>query len=80
MHTYLNDASTDEGLEGGATRFWAPNKKAWIDVEPKIGRVLVFQQRMLVHSGEPVTGGVKYTIRTDLMYEKVVIGRESRSS
>jgi hypothetical protein len=47
---YLND-----GVTGGATRFWAPDKKHFIDVDPKIGRVLVFQLRMLVHSGEEVT-------------------------
>ena len=40
-------------------------------MEPKLGRVLVFQQRMLVHSGEEVTGGVKYTMRSDFMFEQV---------
>lgn len=71
----VNDASRsvpdgDEPLEGGATRFWTPNKKAYMDVFPKIGRALLFQQRMLVHSGEPVTRGTKYTMRSDFMFEK----------
>lgn len=56
-------------LSGGATRFWTPDKKHFLDVEPKVGRVLVFQQRMLIHSGEEVTDGVKYTMRSDLLFE-----------
>lgn len=59
-------------LEGGATRFWTPDKKNFLDVTPRVGRVLVFQQRMLVHSGEEVTEGVKYTMRGDFMYQEVV--------
>ncbi|KIL66734.1 hypothetical protein M378DRAFT_74530 [Amanita muscaria Koide BX008] len=64
IHLYLNG----DGLVGGATRFWTPDKKEYLDVEPKLGRVLVFQQRMLIHSGEEVTAGVKYTVRSDLMF------------
>ncbi|KAJ8080088.1 hypothetical protein AAF712_013205 [Marasmius tenuissimus] len=57
-------------LEGGTTRFWSPNKKEFLDVEPKIGRVLVFQQRMLIHSGEEVKSGMKYTMRGDFMFRE----------
>lgn len=42
-----------------------------MDVEPRMGRVLVFQQRMLIHSGEEVKEGIKYTMRSDFMFEKV---------
>jgi len=66
LHLYLNEVAG-----GGATRFWTPNKKHFIDVEPKTGRVLVFQQRMLVHSGEEVVDGLKYTMRSDFMFEQV---------
>ncbi|KAJ7690335.1 hypothetical protein B0H17DRAFT_1159991 [Mycena rosella] len=66
LHIYLSD-----GVSGGATRFWTPDKKRFIDIDPKVGRVLVFQQRMLVHSGEEVTEGIKYTMRTDFMFEQV---------
>jgi len=59
----------DVALHGGATRFWTANKKAYLDVHPKLGRVLIFQQRMLVHSGEEVAQGVKYTMRSDFMFE-----------
>lgn len=40
-----------------------------IDVDPKIGRILIFQHRRLLHSGDLVTKGVKYTMRSDLMFE-----------
>lgn len=39
-----------------------------MDIDPKIGRVLIFQQRRLLHSGDEVLSGVKYTMRSDLMY------------
>lgn len=42
-----------------------------LDVEPKVGRVLIFQHRDLLHSGADVTGGIKLTLRTDLTYEKM---------
>jgi len=76
VQIYLNGDS--EHLMGGATRFWpekARSKKNWwerkvyLDVEPRMGRVLVFQQGNLIHSGEPVTKGIKYNIRADLMYK-----------
>ena len=40
-----------------------------IDVDPKVGRVLIFQQKGLLHSGDDVVRGVKYTMRSDIMYE-----------
>ncbi|KAI0473873.1 hypothetical protein GGR56DRAFT_553645 [Xylariaceae sp. FL0804] len=41
-----------------------------VDVKPKVGRALVFQQRMLWHAGQEVTNGEKYTVRLDLMFER----------
>lgn len=38
------------------------------NVLPKAGRILLFQHRNLLHSGEDVVSGTKYTMRTDLMY------------
>jgi len=49
----------------------SPNKK-YFDVEPKKGRVLIFQQRGVYHSGEEVTKGVKYTLRTDFLFREIV--------
>lgn len=74
LHLYLNDSSsttTEGGLEGGATTFHSYNMKEHFDVEPKNGRVLIFQQRGLLHTGEEVSSGVKLTMRTDIMYQKV---------
>jgi hypothetical protein len=38
-------------------------------VDPRIGRVLIFQHRRLLHSGDEVTAGIKYTMRSDVMFE-----------
>lgn len=74
LHFYLTDKDVskdalDTKLKGGCTRFWTANKKHFLDVEPKVGRVLVFQQRMLIHSGEEVSDGYKYTMRSDFLFE-----------
>ena len=61
----------DEEVEGGATRISRGyrDKEAFVDIEPKKGRVLIFQQRGLFHSGEDVTKGVKYAVRSDFMFK-----------
>ena len=74
LHLYLNesDPGSKEGkLEGGATVFHYWDTAKEVKVEPKVGRVLVFQHKHLLHSGEDVVGGVKMTLRTDLMYRRV---------
>jgi hypothetical protein len=56
-------------VEGGATRIFGRGEKGpFVDIEPKKGRVLIFQQRGLFHSGEDVTKGVKYAVRSDFMF------------
>lgn len=67
MHLYLSSASED-GTKGGETTFWSRDGKGRVDVEPVMGRVLIFQHQGLLHSGEMVTEGQKFTMRTDLMY------------
>ncbi|KAI1505771.1 oxidoreductase domain-containing protein [Biscogniauxia marginata] len=76
MHLYLNGGGMDEDgkVEGGATRFavdFQDPLAAKLDVDPKAGSVVIFQQRDLYHEGVEVTKGVKYTIRTDVIYSKV---------
>ncbi|KAK0727031.1 hypothetical protein B0T26DRAFT_616521, partial [Lasiosphaeria miniovina] len=79
VHLYLNDskAEAEAGdrdateLVGGATSFLSSDEKRREDVNPKAGRVLIFQHRRLLHSGDDVVKGVKYTMRTDIMYERV---------
>jgi hypothetical protein len=62
VQIYLNDTI------GGETRFYDRYcSQNYIDVKPKIGRVLLFEHR-LYHAGIPVTSGLKYCIRTDVMY------------
>lgn len=55
---YLN-----EEFEGGATKFL----DLGIDVKPKTGLALFFQHSLL-HEGSLVHEGVKYVLRTDIMY------------
>lgn len=57
-------------LTGGATTFHSLSwdEKKSLDVLPKTGRILLFQHRNLLHSGADVLSGVKYTMRTDLLY------------
>jgi hypothetical protein len=90
LHLYLNEAGPTNQLKGGATTFFSTFWHSWSDsdddnnsgkvgkmnVEPKAGRVLVFQHEGLIHSGQDVTGGVKYTMRTDIMYQAEADGKE----
>ncbi len=58
LMVYLN-----EGFGGGATSFLDYE----IDVVPRTGMALLFQHRIL-HEGCSVTSGVKYVLRSDVMY------------
>jgi prolyl 4-hydroxylase len=58
---YLNDS-----FEGGSTTFATEPEVA---IKPKAGRGLLFQHP-IIHEGSLVTAGVKYVVRTDLMYRK----------
>ena len=53
---YLND-----DFQGGATEF------PWQKIQPTRGMALIFPHR-LSHQGAPVLSGVKYVLRTDVMY------------
>ena len=57
---YLN-----EDFEGGETVFPTLGRT----VVPRTGMALLFQHRVL-HEGAEVTRGVKYVLRTDLMYRR----------
>jgi hypothetical protein len=66
----LKEEQPGDLLFGGATTFHSnldPDKR--MDIDPKVGRVLIFQQKRLLHSGDDVVAGIKYTMRSDLMYE-----------
>lgn len=66
---------------GGATTFHCMsfNEDRDYHVLPKSGRILLFQHRTLMHSGAEVLSGVKYTMRTDLMYAVASSKSETRS-
>jgi hypothetical protein len=49
-----------ELLRGGATTFHSTRKgDKRMDVDPKAGRVLIFQHNRLLHSGDDVKAGIK---------------------
>jgi prolyl 4-hydroxylase len=58
LMVYLN-----EGFEGGATAF----HDFGVAVRPRTGMALLFQHRLL-HEGCEVSAGVKYVLRSDVMY------------
>lgn len=58
---YLNN-----DCEGGQTRVEVP--AGTYEVQPETGLALLFLHRLL-HEGAPVTTGVKYVLRTDIMFE-----------
>jgi len=65
----------DDGVQGGATRIWGCSPKQvnqYLDIEPKKGRVLIFQQRGIYHSGEEVKKGIKYALRSDFMFRNTI--------
>lgn len=69
---YLN-----EDFEGGATTFFSPSTQfgslETIAVRPRIGCVLCFPHGenlgAIVHEGSATTTGVKYIIRSDVLYK-----------
>lgn len=54
---------------GGRTRFWLVGENAETAIAPETGTALVFMHDRR-HEGELVTVGVKYVLRTDVMYRK----------
>lgn len=58
---YLN-----EGFEGGNTTLILENE----EIVPKMGNALLFEHKIM-HCGRPVVSGVKYVLRTDIMYKLI---------
>jgi predicted nicotinamide N-methyase len=65
---FYRSAATDVVLDEGR---WTGRKDlAVFEVQPLMGRALVFDQR-LVHEGIPPISDRKHIIRTDIMYERI---------
>ncbi|KYQ89574.1 hypothetical protein DLAC_09529 [Tieghemostelium lacteum] len=66
VQLYLN-----EGMKGGETTFFETyadcDNNNGIPVIPKMGSVLIFQHDIL-HEGSILKKGIKYVMRTDVMY------------
>lgn len=62
-------------LCGGATRFIGSGTQDGVSCAPELGRALVFQHKIL-HEGELVREGTKYTIRTDVEYSGIPKGAQ----
>ncbi|KAL5324957.1 hypothetical protein ACEPPN_006078 [Leptodophora sp. 'Broadleaf-Isolate-01'] len=52
---------------GGATRFLSPNHEVIASIQPVLGQALLFRDDVW-HDGEELREGVKYLLRTDVMY------------
>lgn len=66
-----SDSENGQSLLGGATSFYdGYDADDGVRFFPKTGSVLIFQQRNLIHGGDDVFRGVKYTMRVDVMYVK----------
>lgn len=67
----MAEAGGEAELVGGATSFVSNSCDRKLDVDPKAGRVLIFQHRGLYHAGDEVVEGTKYTMRAEVMYELI---------
>ena len=66
LQVYLNTIPDPE-VNGGGTAFTRSGKVA----QPRKGSCLVFSQHNLEHQGQALlTGGLKYTMRTEAMYRR----------
>jgi len=69
------------GLQGGQTRFWIPDSTlqdfSERGVRPVAGHALLFfhgdHPLSLIHEGCPVREGVKYVLRSDVLYEREMV-------
>lgn len=59
---YLNS-----GYEGAHTTYYNHGEDVGISVHPKCGSVVLMDQR-LIHEVPPLRSGIKYALRTDVMY------------
>jgi hypothetical protein len=66
MMLYLNSGGAD--FQGGGTSFFNARGERFATA-PRAGSVLLFEH-FLEHQGDELLGGVKYAIRSDVMYKR----------
>lgn len=78
--TFLVYLSDGADFEGGATQFYdadhAGDAEPLATVTPRAGSLIVFDHR-LWHAGARVTAGVKYILRSDVLYRAVDAPRQA---
>jgi len=68
VNIYLNDLELDQG---GRTRFFLDRGGDVLDsVGGLAGSALLFKQEEALHDGAPLSSGLKYLMRTDVVYAK----------
>jgi len=71
LYTLLVYLGCDAGLQGGETVFYdVSGRKVVCSVTPRAGRALVHRHgdECLVHEGRPILSGVKYVLRSDIVF------------
>ena len=69
VNIYLNDL---EPAQHGRTRFFLERKGGAVDAAGGVaGSAVLFKQEHALHDGEPLASGLKYLMRTDVMFVKV---------
>ena len=69
VNIYLNDL---EASQAGRTRFFLDKAEAAVDATGGVaGSCVLFKQEAVLHDGEPLVHGLKYLMRTDVMFERV---------
>ncbi len=64
LNIYL---TTIPSFAGGATRFLSSDQQVITKIQPELGQALIFRDDVW-HDGEELSEGVKYLLRTDVMY------------
>jgi hypothetical protein len=64
LNIYL---ATVPSSAGGTTRFLSASQEVITKIQPELGQALMFRDDVW-HDGEELSEGVKYLLRTDVMY------------
>ncbi len=68
LQLYLNSGG-ERDFDGGYTNFINPKDGRRLSVRPRRGTVLIFDKALL-HEGTRLSSGLKYSLRTGVMYQR----------